>query len=251
MTTMTTKTAWRLVALGSLAMAAAVARLAAQGTPPQPTVDVIHARYVTATGGRAAQEKITTLSAQGTIDIPDAGISGTFQLFQKAPDKAATIIDLNGIGRQREGFDGTIGWDDNPQTGIREKTGAELADSRRNAVFGRELKLRTLYQTLTLKGRDRVGARDAYVIEAVPASGTPSTMYFDVESGLMTRQLVTRQTPEGPLQIDVTFDDFREVDGVKRPFILRQATPTFTAVIQLSEIKHNVSVDDAVFKKPS
>jgi hypothetical protein len=49
--------------------------------------------------------------------------------------------------------------------------------------------------------------------------------------------------------VEVTFEDYRPIDGVQRAFTIRQSTSLFTAVIQLSEIKHNAPIDDAVFRK--
>ena len=222
---------------------------AAAQTPPTPTVDQVLTKSIDAMGGRAALEKVTSITARGTVSVPDVGVSGTIQLFQKAPNKALTITEIGGA-QQREAFDGTVGWAEDPQNGLREKSGLELAEARRGAVFSRELHMKTLYPKITVTGREKVGTREAWVIEAVPAEGTPARLFYDVESGLLLRQIVTRQTTAGPLQIDVAFDDYRDVDGVKRPFTIRQTTPMFTATIQLTEVKHNVAVDDAMFKKP-
>jgi hypothetical protein len=218
-------------------------------TAALPTIDQVLDKYIAGSGGRPALEKITSAQAKGTIQIPDANLSGTIELIQKAPNLASTVVELPGIGRQREVFDGTSGWSDDPMNGVREKSGVELAEARRGATFGRELKMKTLYQTMNVKGRERVGTRDAIVVEAVPAEGSPVKMFFDAENGLLLKQTGTRQTPQGPLEVEVTFEDYRPVDGVQHAFTIRQATSLFSAVIQLSEIKHNVPVDDAVFKK--
>jgi hypothetical protein len=215
-----------------------------------PTIDQVLDKYIAGSGGRAAIEKVTSFRAQGTIQITDAGISGTIELLQKAPDKACTTVELGGIGRQREVFDGTIGWSEDSQNGVRQKSGVELAEAKRGATFGRELKMKSIYQTLTVKAREKVGARDAIVVEAVPAEGSPTRLFFDAESGLLLRQVGTRVTPQGPLDVEVTFEDYRAIDGVQRPFTVRQATSMFSAIIQLTDIKHNVPIDDAVFKKP-
>lgn len=226
-----------------------LARVGAQASQA-PTVDQILEKYVTASGGRAALEKITSVDAKGTIQIPDVGIGGTVEILQKAPDKAVTVVTLDGIGEQREGFDGTVGWSTDPQNGGREKSGAELAEAKRGAIFGRELKMKEIYPTMAVKGREAINGKDSFVIEATAVDGSPAKLYFDVASGLCVRQVVTRTTPQGPLEVEASFDDFRVVDGVKRAFAVRQVTSVFTAVIQFSEFKQNVAIDDAVFKMP-
>ena len=44
------------------------------------------------------------------------------------------VINLGGAAFE-QGFDGTIGWSNNPQNGLRELSGGELDDARREANF--------------------------------------------------------------------------------------------------------------------
>ncbi len=238
-----------LMALGLCAIATAGASVEAQA-PKLPTVDQIVDKYVAAVGGKAA-EKVTSLQGRGTIKIAEAGLSGTIEILQKAPDKQVTHVDIAGYGLQREGYDGVTAWITDPQTGLREKSGGELADVKRSALFPRELKMKTIYPKMTVTGQEQVGTRSAWVVVGEPADGPPARLYFDLESGLPVRQVVSRQSPAGPMEVDVRFDDYRAVDGVKRPFSIRQITPQFTVEITFTEVKHNVPIDDAVFKKPA
>lgn len=215
-----------------------------------PTADQIIQKYVTALGGRAAIEKHTSRVSKGTIEIPDAGLSGTIEVSEKAPDKTLTVIQIGGMGLVREGTDASGAWQEEPQNGLRDKTGNELADARRGAVFNAELKFQTLYKTLAVTGQEQVGGRPAWILLATPAEGTVTRMYFDAETGLMVRQSGTRDTAQGPLDVDVFIEDYRDVDGIKQPFTIRQVTSMFTLVVRMSEVKHNVALDDAIFKRP-
>jgi hypothetical protein len=215
-----------------------------------PSVDQILEKYITALGGRAAIEKITSRVAKGTLEIPNVNMSGSIEVSEKAPDKSLAVLDLPGVGRAREGADASGAWADDPQTGLRDKTGSELADAKRGAIFNSELKMKTIYKTLEVTGRETVGGRPAYVVLATPAEGSATRMFFDAETGLVVRQAATRDTPVGPIDVDVYLEDYRDVEGIKQPFTIRQVTSTFTLVIRLSEIKHNVALDDALFKKP-
>ena len=87
-------------------------------------------------------------------------------------------------------------------------------------------------------------------MDATPSEGSAIRYYFDTESGLLVRQTFTRQSPQGPLDVEVTFSDFKDVEGIKRPMTITQKTSQFTAIIKLSDVKHNAPIDDAVFKKP-
>ena len=226
-----------------------VVRLRAQ-SPALPTVDQILDKYIAALGGRAALEKHTSRVSRGTLEIPDAGMTGSVEVSEKAPGKSLTVIDLPGVGLVREGSDGSVAWSEDPQSGVRDKGGNELADALRGSAFNPELRLKTLYKTLEVVGKENVDTRAAYVVLATPDAGSATRMYFDAETGLLLRQGGTRETQQGPLDIDLFIDEYREVDGVKEAVSLRQVTAMFTMVIRLGDIKHNVALDDALFKRP-
>lgn len=221
-------------------------------TPPAalPTVDQVIDKYVAAMGGRAALEKQTSRVSKGTVEIPDVGLSGSFEISEKAPDKSLSVLQLPGLGLVREGAGEGAAWSDDPQQGVRDKTGNELADALRGATFNSELRIKTLYKTLELTGTETVGGRPAYVLVATPEAGSARRMFLDVETGLMVRESSTRDTAQGPMDVDVFVDDYRDVDGVKQPFVIRQVTSMFTLVIRVSEMKHNVALDDAIFRRP-
>jgi hypothetical protein len=216
-----------------------------------PSADQIIEKYVQALGGKAAFEKITSRLSKGSIEIPDAGLSGTAEIYEKAPNKTVAFVDIAGFGLVREGFNGTVAWEDNPQTGMREKSGVELTDAKRDADFYREIKLKTIYTKMTLKGKEKVGDKEAYVIDAVPAEGTPEKWFFDTQSGLRIRSDAERESPQGKVLIESYLGDYREVDGIKIPFSIRQVTPAFSIIIKIMEVKHNVPIEDAKFNKPA
>ena len=215
-----------------------------------PTVDQVLDKYVQAIGGKAAVEKQTTRMAKGTFEIAAFGASGTAEIYAKAPNKTSTVIDVTGFGVFQQVFDGKTGWSNDPQNGFREKAGAELASTKLDADFYKPIRLKQLYPTIVVKGTDKVGDKEVYVLVATPAEGSPETWYFDTQSGLILREDVEREGPEGKQAIQVFYEDYREADGVKMAFTLRQITPAFTLNIKMTEMKHNVPVDDAKFNKP-
>jgi hypothetical protein len=223
----------------------------AKATAAEPTVDQILDKYVQAIGGRQAVEKITSRVTKGTFEVTTMGLKGDIEIYAKAPNKTLTIQNLSGVGVIRDGYDGKIGWSENPMMGLREKDGAELAAIARISDIHASIKTRQIYSKLELKGKEKVGNRETYVIVATPAEGSPVKMYFDTQTGLMARIDTELETPQGKFQIDTTLDDYREVDGVKMAFTMRQESPMGSAVIKLTEVKHNVAIDDAMFNKPS
>jgi outer membrane lipoprotein-sorting protein len=216
-----------------------------------PTVDQILDKYVQALGGKAAMEGITSTVSKGTFEIPAFGASGSAEIWTKAPNKTAIRLDIPGFGIVQEGFNGTVAWAQEPQSGLREKTGAELASTKLDADFYKPLRLKQLYPKITVKGTEKVGDKDAYVLEATPAEGAVETWYFDAASGLLARIDAERESPQGKAAIQNYLEDYRDVGGVKEPFTNRIVSPAFTIIIKLDDVKHNVPVDDTKFNKPT
>ena len=216
-----------------------------------PTVDEILDKYVKALGGKEAIEKVTSRVGKGTFELPAFSLSGPIETYSKAPNKTAMTIDLTGFGKIESVFDGAKGWSADPQSGLRELGGAELAMTRRDADLHRSLMLKSQYTKLEVKGKEKVGDSEAYVIVGTLAEGKPEKMYFDVSSGLLTRMDVEVETPQGAMAFQIFLQDYKPVDGVKVPFTLRRESQAFGMVIKYTEVKHNVAVEDTKFNKPS
>jgi zinc protease len=217
-----------------------------------PTVDEVLDRYVKALGGRAVIEKIKSRVSKGTFEIPSlAGVKGTLEIYEKAPNKEVAFLNIPGVGMEAEGYDGNVAWELEPDSGVvHEKKGLELASAKREAEFYGDLKLKELYSSMKLKGVEKVGAREAYLIEAVPAAGSPDLYYFDTETGLLLRKDSVEEGDEGKHTVQEFYDDYRSVDGVKLPFSLHQVSADTVFNLKLTEVKQNVPVDDAKFNKP-
>jgi hypothetical protein len=216
-----------------------------------PTADSVVDKYIEASGGKAALEKVTTRVYKGSFDLPSMGATGTWERFEKAPDKGVTIVDVPGWGVITNSFDGTAAWEDNPMVGMTDKTGVALARAKLDSVFHKELRLRELYK-VTLKGKEKVGTRDAYLVEATPPAGGTEKLYFDVENGLLVRLDAEREGPQGPAMMETYLEDYKEVEGVKLPFTMRQKVGEgFEILLKVTEVKFNTEVDDARFAKPA
>jgi hypothetical protein len=223
----------------------------AKETAAEPTVDQILDKYVQAIGGRQAMEKVTSRVTKGTFELSAMGLKGEIEIYAKAPNKSLSVQNVSGVGEILDGYDGKVAWSKNPMMGLREKSGAELAAIARASDIHAPIKTRQLYSKLEFKGKEKLGNRETYVILATPADGAPVKMYFDTQTGLIARTDTDVETPQGQFHIETTVDDYREVDGVKIAFTMRQDSPVASAVIKLTEVKHNVAIDDAKFNKPS
>lgn len=239
------------IACGQTQPSLASLQTAAGSGPAIPSVEKIIEHYVAAVGGREAWQKLASRVSMGTIEVPSANLKGTVVIHEKAPDKMLTIIIVAGSAF-REGFDGMAGWGEDPQNGVREQTGAELAEARRQADFYSPLNTYEHYSKLTFVGSEKVNEHNSYVLEAaLPEGGAPDKLYFDTASGLPVRLISQHHTPEGVTQFQEDFSDYREVDGVVLPFVIKQSGADSSFVVKISDLRHNVELQDSEFSKPA
>jgi CubicO group peptidase (beta-lactamase class C family) len=210
------------------------------------TLDQVLEKFIAASGGRETLQRVTSRLSRGTFEVQGLAIRGTTELYEKAPNKHLIVLSVQEQSIFSEGFDGTGAWVLDPEEGVQEKPDAELARIKRDRDFYRYLKLREFYPKLVLKGKIKMQAREAYLVEA-PRNGKPKWWYFDVETGLLTR-IEERDENRGVTQMQ-EFNDYRIVDGIKLPFDII-LTDEAVFKIKLTEVKHNLAIDDAKFSKP-
>ncbi len=217
-----------------------------------PTVDQVLEKHIAAVGGKAAIEKINTRIMKGTFETPTFGASGTTELMVKAPNKAVSKTTVEGYGVVGSGSDGETAWAQSPEIGIQDLKGAALSRAMRTAVFHSELKLKEIYPKMSVSGKEKVGERDAIVIDTVAKDGEAGKLYFDAETWLLVRQDGLTDGQNGAaVPIRMFFSEYKAVDGVQVPHTMRQETPEIVLISKFTDVKQNVPVDDAVFKKPA
>jgi hypothetical protein len=245
----------RLAILTFAILAASLAVLAqSAGTKKSSgdlTAEQIIAKNIEASGGKAAMDKVKTSVTKANIDVVGQGITGTSEEYQKAPNKVLSVVKLSGIGDIMEGYDGQIAWENSPFQGLREKSGSELEFVKRSAATDSETNWKKYYKSAELTGTEKVGDSDTYVVKFIPAEGEPIVKYIDKSSFLLVRLDAAVETPQGVTTSKSYFSDFRAVDGVKYPFDIKLEQGPANIHVTITEVKHNVDIDDAKFKKPA
>ena len=215
---------------------------------PLPTVDQILDRYVQALGGRETLTKITSRVVKGSRIGAD-GVLVPEEVFQKSPNRLLTITSYPNVVF-RNGYNGTLAWGHSTQNGLLDLPPQLAVELRRESDFHRNLKLKEVYSKLTVTGREKINNADAYVIEAMPASGAAERLYFDSNTGLLIRRYIVSETFLGKLPLQIDFEDFRNVDGAKEPFLIHWSMPGRIWGRKLNEIKHNIDLSDSQFDPP-
>lgn len=214
------------------------------------TLNSILERYVAALGGRDAVAKLKSRVTRARIDIAGLTSGGRLETFAKAPNMLVTVMNTKSTGTVKRGFDGRSSWIISNQKRFQTPSPMDLAALAAEADFYREIKLKELYSRVTLVGTATVGTREAHIVEAIPRIGAGEKLYFDVETGLLIRRDAMSAGSAGVGRAEFYFSDWREVDGVKIPFKTTELTPSGTYVYTVEEVKHNVALDEGIFRQP-
>jgi len=224
------------------------------------TADEVIEKHLAALGGREALATIKSRTMTGTIALstPAGEVTGTIQVFGKAPNKSRSLIKVDlsqfGIGElvvdQR--FDGTAGYVLDSMNGNRDITGEQL-DTMRNSGFPTPfLTYKERGNKAELLGKEKLGDRDVFVLQLTPQTGSASKQYFDGETYMVVKSVTTVNVPQLGREVEQTteFADYRAVDGVKMAHTIKSTNPVQSYTVTVSSVEHNKELDDASFAKP-
>lgn len=215
---------------------------------PLPTADRVWTTYVSAVGRVDEPAPGTGTIISGWEDRPE-GRYAKVEIVLAGTDRYRATISTS-ERTTRQGLDGEIGWiasDDR----VQRLSPNEVLRARRIAMRYWPVKQRPA--NLQVVGVERFGDRDMYVATARLDAVTTWTLYFDVVTGLLRREMTTTETILLPLQEQVEYDDYRDVGGVQLPFRVRTSdgAPYATVTRTFLQIRRNVPVDDALFRLPA
>jgi hypothetical protein len=215
-----------------------------------PTPAALFAKYEQAIGGADALAKLTSRWDKYTTTNAVNGNTSSGETLKKAPDKVLATVSFPN-GSNVNAYDGSTAWSKN-QRGTQALTGPNLDQMKFVANFWRDLKLSDRYQQSRPGPKTKINGHDAFVVRGV-VKGTriQEQLFFDAESGLLLRRVTYQPTPMGAMPDQIDFEDYRTVDGVKVPFVLKTATPDSQGVRTYSDVKFNVPADDAKFAMPA
>jgi zinc protease len=231
----------------------------ARAVPAQTPDDIIE-KHLAALGGRAALEKITSRTMAGTVTLstPAGELSGPVEIIAQAPNKSRTLItlDLSSFGAGRMVFDqrfnGTSGYVLDSLQGNRDISGGQLEAMRNNSFPSPYLNYKQAGMTVELSGKEKLGDREAYLLILKPKSGPVARQYIDAESYLPVRSVIKVDVPQigGELEQTTELLDYRDVDGVKVPFHIKNSSAVQTSDVVITKVEHNATLDQAQFSKP-
>ena len=207
-------------------------------------------RVIAAKGGLDKLRALKTIIAKQTqtATSPNGPAETTTTNYIQYPDKF--LVDAPGLV---QGFDGKQAWASDAR-GVHVAPDTVARDARaslRRDVISLllEAKSGTLKTRLLADTRDDVGhVRRALELSA--ADLDPVVLYINPDSALVEKRAFAANTPGRPL-VEEQFSDYRPIDGIQMPFHATQIVGPLIVERQVIEIKINMPVDPAFFKRPA
>ncbi|MBL0937944.1 MAG: hypothetical protein IBJ03_03555 [Gemmatimonadaceae bacterium] len=234
----------RSTARVAVALMLGASSLAAQALP---TASQVIDKHVTAIGGRAGFEKLTSIKQIAQMEIPAVGITADAEISMGTPFKMAMRVNIPQIGEMITGTDGEHAWSVNAMQGPRLMAGKELQQTREQADFlGGMLFVADRFSTMTNEGIVDFNGEKAYKIKMVRKdSGNESWHYFSVASGLNIGSESATTTEMGTTQVSTLIKDYKVFGGLKFPTRSEANMGPQTIVLTVKDVQLNAVAADA------
>lgn len=235
-------------------MAAAVALLVSASALAQ-TADEVVTKHIAARGGADKLKGIQTLVMENSMSVQGMEIPMTQTIVAGKGFRQEMSI----MGNQMiTVMEGDKGWMIRPAmmqgTGEPEDLPADALKGQGSSLdpAGALFNYQEKGSKVELVGTEKVNGKDAHHLKVTSKDGSVSEHWIDTASFLETK--VKRTVNQGGQEIvsEITFSDFKDVDGIKFPYTMETENPMAGAMtITTNKVVVNGKVDDNIFKKPA
>lgn len=216
---------------------------------PMPSAEQLLDKYLQAIGGMDAINRISTRVATGKSQ--EAGsIPYPLEVYVKSPDKRLTVVRMPG-NISAAGYSGNAGWTASAALNVNDMSAADLEGAKLEDDLYLAAHLQQIYTQWSVGRPEKVGDRDAYVLDGTASGRVPIRLYLDQQTGMLLRMTYFTELPLGRLPTQLDYADYRDVEGVKVPFRITAVRATSRTTIQLSQVQQNGPIEDSQFSKPA
>lgn len=212
---------------------------------PPPSVAQVFANYRKAVGGPPNQSLHLAVDFAGDLQP-----KSNAEIDIVYPDKLLIRVQLP-KGEARTVINGSRGWQITPQ-GTHDLPAANVEASKNQFMdLFKAVKFADAESTAKVTGTEKIGDRTYTVVDASFPRGT-RRLYFDALTGLLYRTRVeTRAADFGISPVQVTLEDYRDVNGAKMPFSLTNNSASDRVHITITQMQLNPAIDPAKFSPPA
>lgn len=210
----------------------------------KPTAQSLFDKHAAAVGGIPAFKATTSRTEVGTADITFAGVSAGYER-KSSSGKMLLTIDVAGFGQVLRGYDGSIAWSMDPQSGAHKEDAAATADAASSTTLTAGLWEAGSYTSADVLDAMTFEGATCWPVKIVGKSGRTRTVYYDQTTGLKVGEVVQLETGEQK----IVYADYKPFGALKVPTKVTQGTPQGDVVLNITAVKFD-PIDAAVFALP-
>lgn len=216
-----------------------------------PDAEVILDKYVKATGGQAAYDRITNRITRVGFEIPGQNMKVNITVYAARPNKTYVVVESSMFVMMSGTSDGVV-WETSTMQGAKIKKGSEKTNALRDAIFDKAVYWRKAYKKAECTGIGTVADKPCYKIAMTPHEGTVETFFFDQASNLLVKIGTVVENPNSPIPIPLeTFlSDYREVDGILIAHKLTRNAMGQEQEMIVESVEHNAEMPEDRFALP-
>ncbi len=219
------------------------------GTNGLPSARALLQRFVAAIGGEERFRSVRQMTMKGSMEMAAMGIKGSVVVVAAAPNQMVMTAEMAGMGSMSNGYNGEVGWSENPMTGPAVLSGELLDQTIREADFYDQLEYDRHYPTQETIELSQWAGEAAYKLRLVDKSGREAFEYYGEKSGLLLGREGVQATEMGEVEMKITMSEYRDFGGLMLPAL---SVMSFMGM----EIKQTVDevsfapIDPAAFEPP-
>jgi hypothetical protein len=218
---------------------------AAASIPDGYDANKVFADYIEAIGGKMAVQNISDVSATMEANTQMGPIK--MVVVNRKDGSFNNVVSVGGQVMSKQVSDGekiSVMMQGRNVPLTPEQTKDALIDG--NAFP--ELNLAALGAKAELTGVEAVEGSDAYAVDITLPSGAKQTWFYDVETGLKVRRTQYVQTPQGEMAAATDISDYREINGVMIPYMMKIPMGPMKLEAKATEVLINTNPDASMFE---
>lgn len=215
-----------------------------------PKAETIMDHFVEVTGGKAAYANKHCNTVKGTVEMAPMGLKGSTTIYSSEPNLFLIEMELGGLGKIKNGFDGKVAWAYSALQGPQIKSGEEKDSAEHSARFHKE-NWKGNYKQVQTIGTESVDAESCYKVLAIPHKGRPITMYYSMKSGLLLKMQTKVKTAMGEIPMDVAIKNYKSVGGVLVAHTMVQSFAGQTMTFTFTSVEWNTPIPASLFDPPA
>lgn len=216
------------------------------------TTEQIVKKMIEAQGGKKVLENIKDMTMTGTIEIVMQGVTASFTIYKKEPDKRRLDAEVMGMVFTQV-FDGEKAWGTNPQTGgIEDFDEERTVEARREALAIASILYPEKYgMSFAYKGKETLDGKEYFLLEQTYPDGLVATLHLDAKTYLVYK---SKARVMGPMGVEVEAEqfnsDYKKVNGLMIAHsIVALVDGEESQKITVEGVSFNTGLEDSLFKK--